>query len=175
MAFRHIHKSNIKEHRYNIEQTWCGQEANSEHFHSAKPKIIVWKLLASPKTTQELTTRQTITTWFKISVLATVLLLLYTTIFFFTTIHIFSCSLTNNISKTCWKRTTKVPLKIKAELWPCSAAFSFVSSIRCSSLWRASCSCFSSFSASYFIPGKSGASRKNVLFVCRSLNTVREG
>lgn len=51
-------------------------------------------------------------------------------------------------------RFTHIPLKIEAEPWPCSAAFSFVSSIRCSSLWRASCSCLSSFSASYFIPGK---------------------
>lgn len=49
---------------------------------------------------------------------------------------------------------THIPLKIKGELRPCSAAFSFVSSIRCSSLWRASCSCRSSFSASNFIPEK---------------------
>lgn len=42
--------------------------------------------------------------------------------------------------------------ELKWSTAPFSAAFCLVSSIRCSSLCRASCSCRSSFSASYFIP-----------------------
>lgn len=48
-----------------------------------------------------------------------------------------------------------IDLHVKPELRclaPFSAAFCLVSSMRCSSLCRASCSCRSSFSASYFIP-----------------------
>lgn len=51
--------------------------------------------------------------------------------------------------------------EIKSEPVPCSAAFCFVSSMRCSSLWRASCSCLSSFSASYFIPGNKEVSAQD--------------
>lgn len=52
-----------------------------------------------------------------------------------------------------WKRFTHTfPLKIKSEPRPWSPAVSFVS-ICCSFRWRASWSCFSSFSASYFMPG----------------------